>query len=123
MSDHKHTNAGYGEHRDESMTTYAVVFILLLVLLGLTYGAYQLDLGAWNLAIALIIAVIKAAMVLMVFMHVRLSPKIVWIFSLSSFLWLILMIAGFVNDYASRPLDGPDAHRFISAEAAAMRMP
>jgi cytochrome c oxidase subunit IV len=109
------------EHQEESMVTYTVVFIALLVLLTATYLAYKVDLGPWNLLIAMIIAVAKAFMVLMVFMHVRLSPKIVWIFSMCSFLWLALMIAGFVNDYWSRPKDGPDAHAFISPDAAAMR--
>src|ERR1700690_4105656 len=94
MADHSHA-----EDEGESMATNTVVFILLLVLLGLTYWAYHIDLGQWNLILAMIIAVIKATMVLMVFMHVRLSPKIVWVFSISAFFWLALMIAGFENDY------------------------
>ena len=107
------------------MATYNVVFILLMVLLILTYYAYTIDLGnaygiSWNLVVALIIAVIKAAMVLMIFMHVRLNPKIVWVFALSSFLWLILMIAGFENDHVARGLDGTYAHDTFTSEAAAM---
>ena len=121
MAEHSSTApaAQHHEHEGESMVTYVMVFIALMVLLVLTYVAYWFDLGAMNLWIALTIAVIKAGMVLMVFMHVRLSPKIVWVFALGSFLWLILMIAGFVNDYWARPWDGYDAHRFISSDAAA----
>jgi cytochrome c oxidase subunit 4 len=116
----EHSNAQHGEHREENMVTYTVVIVLLMVLLWVTYWAYTMDLGAWNLPIAMIIAVIKASLVLMVFMHVRLNPKIVWVFAISSFLWLILMIAGFENDYLARPWDGFYAHHFITPEAATM---
>jgi cytochrome c oxidase subunit 4 len=114
------SDPAHAEHEEESMGTNTVVFILLLVLLALTYGAYHLDLGPWNLVVALVIAVIKAAMVLMVFMHVRLSPKIVWVFSISAFFWLAVMIAGFENDYVSRGMDAAYSHQQLSPEAAAM---
>jgi cytochrome c oxidase subunit 4 len=115
MSDQAHA-----EHPEESMATNTVVFILLLVLLGLTYGAYGLDLGPWNLVVALIIAVIKASMVLMIFMHVRLNPKIIWVFSISAFFWLAVMIAGFENDYVTRGMDASYSHQQLSPQAAAM---
>jgi cytochrome c oxidase subunit IV len=121
-ADTAHAGAAHagGEHREESMVTYTVVFALLMILLIVTYVAYLCPLGVWNLPIALVIAVIKAAMVLMVFMHVRLSPKIVWVFAISSFLWLILMICGFENDYVARGLDGPYSHQWLNPQATAM---
>jgi cytochrome c oxidase subunit IV len=117
MAEHAH---GASEHREESMATNTIVFILLLVLLALTFGAYKLDLGSLNLPLALLIACIKGLMVLMVFMHVRLSDKMVWVFSLSAFFWLIIMICGFENDYMSRPLDAANSHTQLSTEAATM---
>ena len=109
------------QHQEESMVTYVAVFIALLVLLVLTYVAYLADIGPKiNLAIAMAIAITKGTLVLMVFMHVRLSPKLVWVFALGSFLWLVLMISGFLQDYGSRPMDGPQAHAWINSEAAAM---
>jgi cytochrome c oxidase subunit 4 len=117
MAEHAH---GAGDHREESMATNTIVFILLLVLLALTFGAYKLDLGSLNLPLALLIACIKGLMVLMVFMHVRLSDKMVWVFSLSAFFWLIIMICGFENDYMSRPLDAANSHTQLSTEAATM---
>jgi cytochrome c oxidase subunit 4 len=117
MSDHSHSAA---EHKEESMTSYTIVIVLLMILLCITYYAYTLDLGKWNLAIAMVIAVIKASMVLMVFMHVRLSPKIVWVFSTVAFFFLILMICGFENDYFGRSQDVPYSHTILSPEAAAM---
>jgi len=59
-------------------------------------------------------------LVLMVFMHVRLSPKIVWVFSIASFFWLVLMIARFENDYLARHWDGDYSHDFLTPAAAAM---
>jgi cytochrome c oxidase subunit IV len=111
------------EHREESMTANLIVFVLLLVLLVLTYVAYQIPMGRWNLIVALIIAVIKGSMVLMVFMHVRLSPRLVWIFATAAFLWLALMIGGTMNDYITRKpnWDSLDSHRLLSPEAAAMQ--
>jgi len=100
--------------REDSIATYSIVFILLLLLLTATFLAYQVDLGPLNLLLAILFAVIKAALVLMVFMHVRLSPKLVWVFSLCSFFWLALMLAGFKLDYAGRPLDAPDSHRTLA---------
>jgi cytochrome c oxidase subunit 4 len=115
------------EALEESMGSYNFVFISLLVLLALTYAAYLKDLSPYapsginlNLVVALIIAVIKASMVLMVFMHVRLSPKIVWVFSISAFFWLAIMIAGFENDYVTRGMDSAYSHQILSPEAAAM---
>jgi cytochrome c oxidase subunit 4 len=122
---HQNTEAGMELH-EESMLTNTVVFILLLVLLILTYVAYGFDLGTiggveLNLLLALFIATIKAAMVLMIFMHVRLSPKLVWVFSMCAFLWLVLMIAGFENDYMTRHWDSTFAHTLLSPEAATMQ--
>jgi cytochrome c oxidase subunit 4 len=110
----------HAEHREETLTTYTIVFALLMVLLTVTYVAYLFDLGKLNLAIALAIAIVKASMVLMVFMHVRLSPKIVWVFAIVAFFFLALMVAGFENDYIGRPMDAPYSHTLLSPEAAAM---
>jgi cytochrome c oxidase subunit IV len=118
MSDHSH--GAQTEHKEESMTSYTIVITLLMILLILTYYAYTLDLGKWNLAIAMAIAVIKASMVLMIFMHVRLSPKIVWAFSIIAFFFLAIMICGFENDFIGRTMDSPGSHALLSPEASAM---
>ena len=47
------------------------VFAVLMVLTGATVAATWIDLGAWNLAIALGIATLKAALVALYFMHLR----------------------------------------------------
>jgi cytochrome c oxidase subunit 4 len=48
------------------------------------------------------IATAKMALILLYFMHVRYSERLVWIFSTAAFLWLILLITGLMNDYLTR---------------------
>ena len=65
---------------DHAARNYIVTYLLLMVLLGLTWGAAYLPLGIFNLVISLGIACAKALLVVLVFMHVRKSPRLVWFF-------------------------------------------
>ncbi len=51
--------------------TYYLVGIALMVLLLITYGASYLELGPFNVMVALFIAVTKASLVVLFFMHVK----------------------------------------------------
>ena len=59
---------------------YVAVFAALLVLLGATVAVSYVSLGAFNVAIALTIAVCKMILVMLFFMHVRYSGRVVWIY-------------------------------------------
>jgi cytochrome c oxidase subunit IV len=48
-----------------------VVYLILIVLTGVTYGASRVDLGPANIFVALGIAVLKASLVVLYFMHLR----------------------------------------------------
>ena len=62
------------------MKTYVVVWIALMVLMGLTVFLSTVPMGhAMNTLVALIIAAIKATLVLLFFMHLLHSPKLVWL--------------------------------------------
>lgn len=52
-----------------SLRSYLAVWGALLLLTALTVGAAQLNLGAFNLPLALVIASVKAALVALFFMH------------------------------------------------------
>ena len=78
------------------------VFLALMVLLVLTIVMAHFDLGPLNTAIALGIAVTKAVLVLLIFMHVAHSGKVVWIFSAAGFVWLGIMLALTFSDYLTR---------------------
>ena len=85
------------------------IFAALLALLGLTVGAAYVDLGRWNLPLAMTIAAAKAALILLYFMHVRFSNKLTAVFSGAAFLWLVILLVLTLNDYMTRgwlPIEG-----------------
>ena len=82
--------------------TYFNIFGLLLGLLVLTVVAAEIDLGRFNLTVAMAIAVTKALLILLYFMHVKFSSKLTWAFAGASFLWLGIMITLFFQDYLTR---------------------
>ena len=65
------------EHHAPSPVTYYIVFAALMVLTFLTWFVATLDLGWANDVVALTIAVTKALLVLVFFMHLRHSTRVV----------------------------------------------
>ena len=59
--------------------------------------------GPWNVVTALLIAVAKALLVILFFMHVRHSSKLTWIFAGAAFLWLTLLLGLTLSEYWFRP--------------------
>ena len=85
-----------------SPVVYVGVFLALMVLTGLTVFASTVDLGVWNTPVALVIAVTKVALVVLFFMHVKYSSRLVSLAVGAAMLWLLLLIAGVIADYVSR---------------------
>src|SRR5256885_15553343 len=81
---------------------YVSVWLSLLVLLAVTVGVAYIHLGWFNPAAALTIAVIKAMIIILYFMHVRHSPKLVWIFVGAGFFWLAILFTLSMGDYLTR---------------------
>jgi cytochrome c oxidase subunit 4 len=84
--------------------TYIAVYIALMVLLIATVGAAYINIEPFNFTMTMVIAVAKAVMILLIFMHVRYSDHLVWVFSSAAFLWLAILIALSLNDYFTRGL-------------------
>src|SRR5438045_1072502 len=74
--------------------TYIAVCLLLLLLTGVTVTASLVDLGAWNLVLALGIAGLKASLIVLYFMHARYGSPLVRMVILAALLWLGILIAG-----------------------------
>ena len=85
-----------------TLKTYFAVFGALMVLTGLTVWASFQHLGIWNTPVALGIAVAKATLVALFFMHLRYSPKLTRLVIASSLLWLVILFAITMSDYVSR---------------------
>ena len=89
--------------RHISVGTYLVIFAALMVLLVLTVGAaFWFNLGRYNIILALAIALVKAALVVLFFMHVMYASRLTKIFVSAAFLWLIILFALTFGDYATR---------------------
>ena len=101
---HSHGHDEVGHVVPES--TFLKVLIALLVLTVITVLAAQVDLGKWNIVGALLIASVKASLVIMIFMHGKYENKIIWTYILIPFILLAIMIGGIFTDdpFRSHPL-------------------
>ena len=82
--------------------TYIKVWAALLGLLALTVGAAYVPLGPFNTITAMSIAVTKAVIIALYFMHLRYSPRLTWVFAGAGFFWLLLLFTLALSDYATR---------------------
>jgi cytochrome c oxidase subunit IV len=82
--------------------TYVLVFLALMAGTALTVFAATVDLGIWNTPVALTIAVAKAVLVVLFFMHVKYSSRLIWVAAAAGFFWLVYLVAGTASDYLSR---------------------
>ena len=83
---------------------YVLIWAALMLLLLLTWGIAQFNLGPFNVIAALTIAVTKMLLVILFFMHVRYSPRRTWIFVAAGFIWLLIMMYLTLGDYLTRKI-------------------
>jgi cytochrome c oxidase subunit 4 len=81
---------------------YYTIYAILMVCTYLTWQVAYFDLGAFNTVAALVIAVFKAVLVVLFFMHVRDSPRLTWAVVIGGVFWLVLLLALTMSDYLSR---------------------
>ena len=86
--------------------TYVVIFLALIVLTWVTTAIAFIDLGPFNVYVALTIAVIKATLVVLYFMHARYSPKRTQLVIVCSVFWLAIMLTLTLADYNTRRHEG-----------------
>ena len=85
--------------------TYYVIWILLLILTGVTAWVATIDLGPLNTLVALVIATSKALIVTLFFMHVKYtSEKLTKVVIVSAIFWLIILLSLSMVDYGTRHL-------------------
>ena len=97
MSDHNSPS----EHITPIRSSVAI-WLALLAGTTLTVFAAFIDLGPFNTIVALSIATIKATLVVLYFMHVRYSPRLVWVIVASALFWLAILFALTFSDYFTR---------------------
>lgn len=77
---------------------YLAVFAGLLALTVVTVLASYVDMGLWNVVVALLIASGKASLVALFFMHLKGENRLVWGFALVPLFFLALIILGTLVD-------------------------
>jgi cytochrome c oxidase subunit 4 len=87
--EHSH---GYG--------VYVLVWLGLLALTGLTVAVAGIQIGGLTIATALVIASVKAYLVLSIFMHLRSEGKVFTIFVLVAAFFLIISLVLLFSDYS-----------------------
>jgi cytochrome c oxidase subunit 4 len=81
---------------------YYTIFAILMFCTYLTVQIAFLDLGRLNSIAALAIAVFKAVLVVLFFMHVKYSPRLTWAVALGSVFWFGILIMLTLSDYLTR---------------------
>jgi cytochrome c oxidase subunit 4 len=84
------------------VSTYVAVFVSLLILTALTTGMAWVDMGRWNLVVALAIAVCKALLVVLFFMHVKYNKGLSRIAMIAAIFWLGLLMTFTLADELTR---------------------
>jgi cytochrome c oxidase subunit IV len=82
---------------------YYLIFFVLMLCTGLTVAIAFVDLGRLNVVAALVIAMFKATLVVLFFMHVKYSTRLTWAVVVGSVFWLGILIVLTMGDYLTRP--------------------
>ena len=99
---HGHDASGGFEHHIVPPKTYFLVFIALMVLLVITLAVAVFDLGFLNVAVAMTVAVIKVALIMTYFMHLKWNTPLVRFFAIGALFFLVIMFVLTLADYVSR---------------------
>jgi cytochrome c oxidase subunit 4 len=80
---------------------YYLIFLILMICTGITVAVAYLDLGPLNTIVALAIAVFKAVLVVLFFMHVKYSSRLTWAVIAGGVFWLLILLT-IMGDYLTR---------------------
>jgi cytochrome c oxidase subunit IV len=82
---------------------YIVIFLALMAgTIATVIAAYQDFPGPLNVIVAMTIAVVKATLVVLYFMHVRYSSRLVWLVICAALFWMAILFALTISDYWTR---------------------
>jgi cytochrome c oxidase subunit 4 len=95
MSDH-------AEHHIVPKSVYFLVFFALIVLTWVTAIVSTVDLGALNIYVALSIAIFKASLVVLFFMHVKYGTRLTKMIVMAGLYWLLLLLFIAMSDLWTR---------------------
>ena len=97
MAEHAHD-----PHHVVPLTIYYGIFAILMVLTGVTVGVAYIDLGRWNTVVAIAIACFKAMIVVLYFMHVKYSTRLIQLTVIAGLYWMVILFGLTLGDYLTR---------------------
>lgn len=89
-------------HNTMPLRTYYLVFVALMALLVATVAAAEIEHATINAVLAVTIAVAKAVLIMVFFMHLKYSSGLIRVFAVSGFLFLAILLVLMINDYIAR---------------------
>jgi cytochrome c oxidase subunit 4 len=81
---------------------YVLIWVVLMLLTGLTAGVSRIDMGIANAPIAVLIAAVKATLVALFFMHMRWNSRQVRIAGIFGLVMMLIMFALTLSDFFTR---------------------
>ena len=81
---------------------YFRIYWILMWLLALTVAASWIEHGEIAIIVAISIAVTKAILIVLFFMHLRYSTPMVRVFAAAGFVWLAFLLMLTASDYLTR---------------------
>jgi cytochrome c oxidase subunit 4 len=81
---------------------YYTIYAILMFCTALTVVIAFFDLGPLNAVAALVIAIVKATLVVLFFMHVKYGPRLTWAVVIGSVYWLGILLTLTLGDYLTR---------------------
>ncbi len=94
------------EHHIVPPKVYFAIFGALMVFTAITVAVARLDLapywGPMNIIVALTVAVIKATLVVLYFMHAKYSSKLTQVIIIAGIFWLVIMLVFTLSDYLAK---------------------
>jgi cytochrome c oxidase subunit 4 len=89
-------------HPITPVRTYVLIWLTLTILTFVTFYVSTINLGPFNIVVALGIATIKMTLVIWFFMHVRTDNPLTKLFVFAGFFWMAILLVFTLGDYFSR---------------------
>lgn len=81
---------------------FVIAWAVLLVLAGTSFLTAFLRMGIWAPMVEFGIAAIQTAILYIMFMRLKGSPSLKWVFAVTGFLWLSFLYGLSMTDYSTR---------------------
>jgi cytochrome c oxidase subunit 4 len=104
------------ETTTHSPSVYWKTCAALMVLLALTWGIGYVNIGPFNLVVALAISISKALLVALFFMHIKGSSRLLHLAATAGVIWLLIFFTFTLGDYFTRNFLQPRSSHKVPPE-------